>query len=139
MFAGEDTTNWDVLDFLYAKGSALTALWYSHLFWPDFVEVDGMVVLTWSVASADDRRRLGEAVEAHGGDRRAVERAFNSVEAAWLFSALDTDEDEYVWLLGRLVEMWGCRLHALYPDRRFVVMLEDADDWNDVRIVFHQD
>ena len=137
-FADDDTTAWDELDFLYAKGSALAALWYSRLFWPEFVEIDGMVFLTRSMSSADDRARLADAVKTYGRDRRAIEQGFNSVEAAWLFDTLDLDDGEYLWLLERLVEMWRCRLHALYPRRRFEVVLQDADDWNDVRITFHQ-
>jgi hypothetical protein len=40
--AEADTSNFDVLDFVSAFGNPLEALAYSYLFWPDFIEFEGM-------------------------------------------------------------------------------------------------
>jgi hypothetical protein len=137
-FPGDDTSNFDLMDFIYAKGSAFTALWYSRLFWPEFVEIDGMIFFKESMSSREQRQRLAEAVQELGHDRRGIEEAINVVYAAGIFQRHDTTDEEFQWLLERLVEMWASRLRNVYPERHFRVELLDADDWDDVRPVFFQ-
>jgi hypothetical protein len=45
LYAEEDTTNFNVLDYVYVFGSPLQALMYSKLFWPEFIEIEDMVVV----------------------------------------------------------------------------------------------
>ena len=61
-----DTTNFDVLDFVAAFGSPLEALMYPRLFWPEFVEVAGMVFLKESMEDEEDRQRLADALKRYG-------------------------------------------------------------------------
>ena len=105
-----DTANFDVLDFVAAFGSPLEALMYSRLFWPEFVEIDGMIFLKESIEYEDDRQRLARALEYYGGDRTQTEQSFNLVEVpSMLFTTRkgETAEEEDRWLAQRLAEMWS--------------------------------
>lgn len=42
-YKDHDSIGFNYFDFLHAQGSPFNALFYSQLFWPEFVEVDGMV------------------------------------------------------------------------------------------------
>jgi hypothetical protein len=72
-----DATGWDIFDFAYAKGSPFVALWYSRLFWPDFVELDGIVFLKELVGTGEGRLQIQTLLSTHGGDRRRVEQSMN--------------------------------------------------------------
>jgi hypothetical protein len=141
-----DTQNFDVLDFVAAFGSPLQALMYSRLFWPEFVEIDGMVFLKESMEYEDDRRRLAEALEHYGGNLTRTEQSFNLLEVpSSLFTryeALDetTEEEEDLWLAQRLAQMWRACLSHRYPGREFVVEVleEDTGGGDPVSVIFYQ-
>ncbi len=137
-----DTTNFDVLDFVAAFGSPLEALMYSRLFWPEFVEVAGMIFLKGSVEDEEDRRRLADALKRYGGDRARTEQAFNLVEVpSLLFTTRkgETTEDEDRWLAQRLAVMWRACLRHGYPDRDFVVeVLDPEETGGEVGVIFYQ-
>ena len=118
-----DTTGFNLFDFLHTEGSGLYALFYSRLFWPEFVEIDNMVFLKETFEDEDDRKRLTETYERYGKDSRKTEESFNLVEIPSLFGRRmgETTYEEDQWLAERLAEMWSCRLQLLYPQRRFVV------------------
>ena len=44
-YKGHDSAGFNYFDFLHAQGSPFNALFYSPLFWPEFIEIDGMVFL----------------------------------------------------------------------------------------------
>jgi hypothetical protein len=140
-----DTENFDVLDFVAAFGSPLQALMYSRFFWPEFVEIGGMVFLKESMEYEDDRRRLAEALEHYGGDLTQTEQAFNLVEVpSGLFTGYEarkqTKEEEDLWLAQRLAQMWRACLSHRYPGREFVVKVleEDSGGGDPVSVIFYQ-
>lgn len=137
-----DTTNFDVLDFVAAFGSPLEALMYSRLFWPEFIEIEGMIFLKESMEYEDDRQRLADALERYGGNRTQTEQSFNLVEVpSTLFTRHkgDTTEVEDQWLAQRLVQMWLAGLRHSYPDRDLVVKVLDPEDTGDeVGVIFYQ-
>ncbi|HEY8210551.1 MAG TPA: hypothetical protein VIG99_23875, partial [Myxococcaceae bacterium] len=58
----QDATGFDYFDFLHARGSPRQALFYSGLFWPQFVEFDGMVFLEGTIEDEPERQRVQEAL-----------------------------------------------------------------------------
>jgi hypothetical protein len=141
LYPERDTTNWDWSDFMYAEGSPVLALWYSRLFWPEFVEVDGMVFLKESMEDEDDHRRLKEAIARYGGDRKQVEQAFNRVEVETLFTprADDASDEEYEALVRRIAEMWSSKLHQQFPDRRFAIEVDlEVPTTGELAVIFYQ-
>jgi len=137
---GEDTSGFNYFDFLHAKGRPLDALFYSRLFWPEFVEINGMIFLKETIVDDDDKNRLVEALEHYDGNKTKTEQSFNLTEIPSLFGknlAETTDEEDMV-LAERLAEMWQHRLKMIYPDRKFMVQVLSAKETGDeVGIVFY--
>lgn len=129
----QDTTNFDFFDFLHAHGSPLDALFYSRLFWPEFVDINGMVFLKETIEDDDDKDRLDEALKHYDGDKTKTEQSFNTTEIPFLFgknSEEITDEEDLA-LAERLAEMWQYKLQNIYPNRRFIVQILSEEETGD--------
>jgi hypothetical protein len=129
LYPDREMREFNILDVIHAEGSPLLALLYGRLFWPEFVEIDGMVFLKETVEDDDDRRRLRQAFERYGYDRTQTEQSFNLVEVEDLFGnhAAETSEDEDNDLLEQLRQMWSARLSQLFPARHFRVDVVPAE------------
>ena len=57
---GETFSGFTVYDVVHAKGSPLDAVMYAHLFWPEFVTVDDMTFLPFTVEDEADQARVRE-------------------------------------------------------------------------------
>lgn len=127
---GQDSSGFNFFDFLHAHGSPLDALFYSRLFWPEFVEINGMVFLKETIEDDDDRGRLDEALERYDGDKTKTEQSFNLTEIPSLFgkNLAETSDEEDLVLAERLAEMWQHRLQIIYPNRKFTVQLLSAEE-----------
>jgi len=108
----EDFHGFSGHDLLHAKGSPFFALMYSQIFWPEFIEFDGMVFLPWVIEDDDDRSRVSAKLQET--DRTAVEKAFNFVEVSSLFGAgkSHTTAEEDRLLADYLASMWRAKLAA---------------------------
>jgi hypothetical protein len=118
------------------------ALLYCRLFWPNFVEVDGMVFLEGTFDDEADMRRLRDAVHRYEGNRRRVEESFNFHELDLLFGGLqDSSQEHDEWLAERLAEMWNARLRDLFPDRGFrvEVIRPDPSEGHELGVLFHSE
>jgi hypothetical protein len=142
LYTEQDTTNFNVLDYVYAFGSPLQALMYSKLFWPEFIEIEDMVFLKDRMEDEDDRRAVLKVLEQHEGNRSKTEQAFNLFEIPQdMFGKKmgETTEEEDRDLAEILVEMWQCRLRMLFPNRSFKVMLLTAEETGgEIGILFYQ-
>lgn len=142
LYTEQDTTNFNVLDYVYAAGSPLQALMYSKLFWPEFIEIEDMVFLKDRIEDEDDRSAVLKVLEQHEGNRSETERDFNLFEIPQdMFGKKmgETTEEEDRYLAEILVEMWRCRLRTLFPNRSFKVMLLTADETGgEIGILFYQ-
>lgn len=139
-YKGHDSTGFDYFDFLHAQESPFNALFYSPLFWPEFIEIDGMVFLKDSVEDSEDRKRLNEALHRHKGDKTKTEKAFNLIEIPSLFgkNISETTDEEDAFLADRLAEMWRCRLAVVFPNREFLVRTLSAEETGgEIAVVFH--
>lgn len=141
IFSTQDTTGFHVFDFFHSDGSPLQALFYSRLFWPEFIEIEGMIFLKETCEDQDDSQHIMEAFTRYGRDRRTTEQAFNLVEVPFLFGRCmgELIEEEYIVLGERLAEMWRCRLQMLFPQRHFSVeVLSPEQTGSEVGILFYQ-
>jgi hypothetical protein len=124
------TTNFDVLDFVSAFGNPLEALAYSYLFWPDFIEFEGMIFHQSCIQDEEDRAEIRAAVSEFPS-RKEVEESFNQflVPEAFFNSGLPTTTDEEnIWLAERIAEVWRARLAKLYPSKKCVVEVQSAEE-----------
>ena len=139
-YAEYDTTNFSVLDFVAAFGSPLEAAAYSKLFWPDFVELEGMVFRDCVIEDELDKERVGHALQQCGGDLGEVERSFNLTEIpSGVFGKRSGETSEAVdlQLANTLGEMWRARLAIVFPDREFIVDV-GADPNDEPTVTFQQ-
>ncbi len=123
----------DLEDFMHRHASPLDAFFYRTLFWPDFIELEGMVF--FSSAVDWQRDRIQPVLQQYEGDRERTERSFNLVEVPYLFGnpdpSGDIDDDLYVELARQLSEVWEARVTSMFPGRsfKFEIDEEDASLW----------
>ena len=97
---------------LGAYGSVPSALMYSSLFWPEFVEFEGC--LLWHDATPD---LFFQWMTTLGGNCTAVEGVMNHVHITDVFlNAPEVPTDEQVDYLGHLLkDMWSLKLRRDFP------------------------
>ena len=136
------TTNFDVLDFVSAFGSPLEALAYSYLFWPDFLEFEGMIFHQSCIEDEEDRSEIRAALSEFPS-RKEVEQSFNQflVPEAFFSSGLSTTTDEEnIWLAERIAEVWRACLAQLFPHKKCVVEIQSTEETGEgPTIVVYQD
>jgi hypothetical protein len=139
-YSDDDKGDFDVADFIWRHGSAIEAIMYSRLFWPEVSETLGCVVLKGSIDTEEARTRLSKAIS-KTMDLSDIEESFNLVEIpSDVFSRREDITDEQVEHLARcLVEMWRAKLQLAYPNRAFVVrVLSPNETGGEVGITFCQ-
>lgn len=132
LHADQNTKNFNAYDFISAFGSPLEAVMYSKLFWPDFIEIKGMVIRSDVIDDESDRNRIIEALQLCNDEAQQVEYSFNRLDFPYgIFAtkrAYECSEIIMEEMLKTLVEMWRYRLSQLFQDRRFNVVIEIDDD-----------
>lgn len=136
----QDATGFHYFDFLHARGSPRHALFYSGLFWPQFVEFNDMVFLEGAIEDESDRQRVREAVHLYEGDRVKTEQSFNTIEIPSLFGgrATETMNEEDEFLASQICAMWTARLRELFPSRVFSVEVVPPDEAGEIAVRFYQ-
>ena len=125
----DEVESFELMDYQWAHGTPLGALLYRELFWPTFVEIDGMVF--WKeMIDANGVERVHSAYERYGQDKTLTERSFNFIEVPELFAKDPEDvSGELLDELARtLCETWKARLESTFPEKRFAVDFEPAND-----------
>lgn len=135
----KDNESWipdfDTWSYLNLRADFDLAAAFAKLFWPDFVEVDGCVLLQREYSP----EAFAEWMERFDGDRRAVESMLNHVHISDLF--LNSRKDVtypgelYDFLAHALMLGWKQVLQDKYPDKRFTFTLRYSPS---PEISFHQ-
>jgi hypothetical protein len=96
---------------------------FTKLFWPDFIEVDGCILL--KIAYSPES--FQSWVEQYHGDTRRVEAMMNHIHISDLFlnppRDVDFPDQLFEYLANALVFGWKQALQAAYPDKQFVFTL----------------
>lgn len=121
-YDGADPAGFTALDFVGALGSIGNALLYSRLFWPEFIEVDGVVFLKDFVddlGGPDAIRKM--RVDLRG--EQSIEKSVNNFDVNLSFPnhPEENAEGDDLLLANQLANMWSLRLQQLYTHRRFHV------------------
>jgi hypothetical protein len=115
--------NFDVWDYLSLRGDADLAAAFFKLFWPDFVEVNGCVLLRYKYSLEG----FANWLEHFNGNRARVEAMMNHVHILDLFPNAPKDvhplEQLQEFLAGALTLSWKAALSEAFPGRRFIVTL----------------
>lgn len=119
---------WDftLRNYIESCGSVELAVAFAKLFWPDFVEHHECVIRSDGF-SADNFAVWSKRLS---GDCAAIERVLNQLHVSELVPSDTTELDVSVirYLAETITAMWTARVKSLFPERRFVVRLEHADD-----------
>ncbi len=130
--SGVDPETW-----VGCEGNFRLAAAYSLIFWPKFVEIDGMVF-----RDGMDRATLDSWMANCSGDRRAVEATANHLHIVDLHyvGAPDANAERVVFLGNVLKEIYATKLDAVFPDREFVVEFYAPPDnkLQDYQLTFYQ-
>lgn len=125
-------TGFNSSDFIHAFGQASRAILYSCLFIPEFVEVQGSVLLESKISTEDALLRFINLVK----DKtmtpevlQTLEASFNTVEVGYLFDApgRDTTDVEDDLLAELIAESWRYSLKARFPEKKFKVEVLSAE------------
>ncbi|RFM25828.1 hypothetical protein [Deminuibacter soli] len=118
-------TNWDISEYVNWKYDMNAALAFSKFFFPDFLEVDGCIILAFRYNTESFA-----AWKAHfEGNIPLIEAACNRYEVADYFFNTDiyTDDEHYhralIAFAHVLKSAWEFGIKNLFPDRIFVFEL----------------
>lgn len=121
-------------DYLHEFGNVQSALLYSILFIPDFVEVDGSVLI-----------KMGQEETFSAGKKSGamslvdLEASFNFIEVPYVFSDRDSTDGEDTMLATRIAEAWRARLTLMFPGRSFrVSVLPPSETGSVIGVQFYE-
>jgi len=120
------------MGWLYNTGGIEQALAYSELFWPEFIEHEGCILMD---RVADSFRSWSDSLR----DPSKVEAMLNHRHICDLFER-ETSHDMMIALGRVLRDAWTLKLARDFPKRRFAVEFYDApsQDPTDYQITFYQ-
>lgn len=114
----ESTSLWNYNNYM---GSVQLAYSYASLFWPDFVEVNGALILAEHYTPENFQHWL----EYWEGDLTGVEKMINDVHLEDLFmnNKIDDELDDRVWntVMEVLEAMWKACVRTRFPNDTIVV------------------
>jgi hypothetical protein len=118
---------------------------FTSLFWPDFIEVDGCILLNESHSPAN----FEQWKEHFQGDRRSIEQMLNHTHMYDLFmnseTVLNRPTDSlyspalYEYLAQTLVVCWKHALQETFPDKKFAFSYATDPDEYGPTISFWQE
>ena len=133
--------SFDIQDWIACEGNIKLAIGFSSIFWPDFLEHDGCVLLAsrFSLKSFNDWTKA-EYVMHYG----QIESVFNHSHLVDFFSWENQKEiniDQIRYLGNMLKQMYQSKLKSDFPEKVFEVAFngdEDYEDLYDYEITFYQ-
>jgi hypothetical protein len=127
-----------ISDWINCIGNFEAAIGYGSLFWPEFIEHDGCILLAASFEPENYRSWMKQL----HGDRTAVERALNHRHLGDFFPNAPAKSMQQKFYMARLLkEIWECKLARDFPGQTIVVELIDCEErgeeWQDCQITIY--
>lgn len=136
--------NFTLSDYAYRNGSPLDLIMYSKVFWPDFIEFEGMVFPKMMVEDEEDKQKVLDYLIETKGDKRKVEQSFNMIEIpSFLFGkkrAIELADEHISFTIAKILcETWFAKLSKEYSDKNFIFKILIAEEAGDeMAIMFYQ-
>lgn len=114
-FGNSEFSLWDYLNY---RGDFELAAAFCNLFYPEFIEVEGCVLL----AEQAKRYNFAEWKQKLKGDREKIEAMINHVHVYDLFlnsSKEGINPQTYEHIGRTLLKCWSCALRETFPDKHF--------------------
>jgi hypothetical protein len=127
----------ELITYATIKLTADLAVAVVKLFFPDFVLYKGAILLKHRF----DRKIVEEWYQHFNGNIRELEVMLNTVEVAYhVFDGpLEDQPYENIEFIGlHLVKSWRLQLHEQFPDRKFKIVGQKHDEFDDYVISFWQ-
>jgi hypothetical protein len=130
-----------VEDWINVIGNFEHAIAYGRLFWPDFVEHDGCILIA-DGAEGFDVKKYETWLKHFRGDKTATEQMINHRHIVDYFpNASEPTKEQLIYFGGFLREVWGCKLQRDFPDCSVEVFFqydEASDYWIGFEITVYQ-
>jgi hypothetical protein len=125
-YDGADPVGFTALDFVGALGSVGNALLYSRLFWPEFIDIDGMVFLKDCVDDLGGPEGIRK-MRSDLGRGQSLEKSINNFDVNLGFPnhPEENAEGDDLLLANQLAKLWSLRLRQQYPHRSFQVEVNE--------------
>ena len=116
-------------DLIYKNGKASDAILYALLYFPELVQIQDSILLSWSVSDTQNRERFLAQISSNKIDLPKLEASFNFVEIGYLFETTGRDtNDEQDLVLAELIQLsWSRHLAGEFPNRSFIVEVLDPE------------
>lgn len=118
------------------EGNLSLALSYSTIFWPEFVEIGGMVF-----QKGTTKEHVENWLSNNSGNKRSVEWVINHIHLQDIHGAFSQATAKQLIYLGRVLkDMLACKLQRDFPEKKFVVeFIEDGiENLADYQVSFFQ-
>jgi hypothetical protein len=133
-FSPEDATFLDdPCDIVHQFGDMVSALLYSTIFFPEFIEVEDSILLKDNITNVEESFRRGKIDSKSTVAER--EASYNSIEVAYLFANVevslneaDDSEAPEMKLAIIIADAWRDKLRRHYPSRVFSVSVLSAEE-----------
>lgn len=109
---------------IYMESNLEVAVYYSDLFFPELVEVEGAI---FGKNALEHKWQLYESMKLKSDvyTRRDFEEMVNFTRVWDLFSDQYDNNELYIIFAKRLAYIWETHLMRLYPDRKFEVVYQE--------------
>jgi hypothetical protein len=129
---GIDAPGW-----IDCSGNFQLAVGYSQIFWPRFVEHDGMIL-----REGFNLESLEGCVRCYDGDKSAVEAMMNHKHIADIHycGCPDATHERLIHLGRVLQQIYECKIRCQFPERDIVVEFDDSpqEDLISYQLTFYQ-
>jgi hypothetical protein len=127
-----------------SEGRYPVAIGYLTLFWPSFIEYDGMIFRGEDENKDEEsKKNIENWIVSYKGDKSAVETILNHLHILHIQNpgVWNTATEPQIRIIGEMLkEMWACKLARDFPDKKFIVELFEGSAENlwDYQVTFHQ-
>lgn len=127
--------NWNMLSYLNYNFDQNTAIAFSKLYFPDFIEYEDCVILSFLF----NIENFNEWFEEFSGERRNIEKMCNLYEVKDFFhiNSSEMDEDSLKLFADILSTVWSINLSKLYPQKKFKI--DVFKEYESLYITFYQE
>ena len=131
--------NWDITSYLNLKYDINAAIAFSKLYFPDFVEKDGCIILAFRY----NEKIFKDWFDKFDGDIKAIESMCNSYDVMDYFHnnrPVDLSIDYYNQIIDEFAKIlkrsWEINCQLLFPDKKIIV--DVYDEYDTTRITLYQ-
>lgn len=112
----------EVDDWICCVGNFQLAVGYSRIFWPKFVEFEGLILREGSFSAESVRGFMKQTK----GDKPSVEAVINHIHIERIHGGRDEDSRERLVFVGNLLkDIYSVKLAHDFPGRAFEVLFDD--------------